>query len=554
MRITEMRITVAGLVCVIENRPRRTNMITIHTRPVNGRFCRPLRACLKTAWIGGRSTSQNRSIKKALRLLTAIVLVSVPIKAATPGLPSPEALLQRHIDAIGGTAALREVQSLTFKGEISLPFVKAKAPIEFLFEAPDRFYCMFRYHHAFFGFLKVPFLAKRQAECGYDGTNGWLVDFESNVEPLHGADEAFFRGLLDKFSSLCFLRGFPFARTLGVERFADRDCYRVVLVFPFGEHAFEFYDAQSGLLAGAIYPFETDDALVNVQTTYLDFRRVGQSLKLPFRMECEVGDQHYSIQANEVRTDITGVRVPASKLKSAPPPLPLLKPAAFPAREVIERFVTACGGTEALRKHTSLKLSGSYGVPGAHGFTNRVEVFAAPTNRFAFTLPIPKGVLREGCDGEHCWRIEGKEINLAAGKELAQKLAERQFLAHLHAPEGFRSLDTVGTITQDGHDCYELLAVRQSGEVFEEFYDVQTGLLRGRHTTDERTGGTLRLLAAFDDYRRFGDWMLASRQSYKLTGGPQVLTITNAQWDIAPGAVFDMPADVKSHLPARIAP
>jgi hypothetical protein len=477
-----------------------------------------------------------------------LTLVAASLQAATADLPSPEALLQRHIDAIGGTAALREVHSLTFKGEISLPFVKAKAPIEFLFQAPDRFYCMFRYHHAFFGFLKVPFLAKRQAECGYDGTTGWLVDFDSNVEPLRGADEAFFRGLLDKFSSLCFGRNFPLARTLGVERFADRDCYRVVLVFPFGEHAFEFYDVQSGLLAGTIYPFETDDALVNVQTTYLDFRRVGQSLKLPFRMEFEVGDQHYSIQAREVRTDITNVRVPTSKLKSAPPPLPVLKPAAMPAREVIERFVTACGGSEALRKHTSLKLFGSYGVPGAHGFTNRVEVCAAPTNRFALTLPIPKGVFRDGCDGERCWRVEDKEIHLAAGKELAQKLAERQFLAYLHAPEGFRSLETIGTIALDGHDCYELLLVRQSGEVFEEFYDVQTGLLRGRHTTDERTGGTLRLLASFEDYRRFGDWLLAARQSYRLTGGPQVLTITNAEWDAAPDSVFEMPAEVKSRL------
>jgi hypothetical protein len=477
-----------------------------------------------------------------------LALVAVSLQAATPDLPSPEALLQRHIEGIGGAAALRQAQSLSFKGEVSLPFVKAKAPIEFLFQAPDQFYCLFRYHHVFFGFLKVPFLAKRQAECGYDGTTGWLVDFESNVEPLHGADEAFFRGLLDKFSSLCFRRDLSLARTLGVERFADLDCYRVVLVFPFGEHAFEFYDVQSGLLAGTIYPFETDDALINIQTTYLDFRRVGLSLKLPFRMELKVGDEQYSIQASEVRTDITGVQVPASKLKSAPPPLPRLKPAAIPPREVIEKFVTACGGSEALRKHASLKLSGSYGVPGAHGFTNRVEVFSAPPNRFAFTLPTPKGLYREGCDGEHCWRIDGKEINVAAGNDLAQKLAERQFLASLHAPESFQSLYTLGTISLVGHDCYELLLVRQSGEVFEEFYDVQTGLLRARHTTDERTGGTLRLLATFDDYHRFGDWMLSGRQSYKLTGGPQVLTITNAQWDITTDSVFDMPADVKSRL------
>jgi hypothetical protein len=86
----------------------------------------------------------SRSFCRALSVLTGIALVAAPLQAATPDLPSAEALLERHMGAIGGTAALRQVQSLTFKGGVSLPFVKAKAPIEFLFQAPDRFYCLFR--------------------------------------------------------------------------------------------------------------------------------------------------------------------------------------------------------------------------------------------------------------------------------------------------------------------------------------------------------------------------------------------------------------------------
>ena len=94
--------------------------------------------------IANDTKRMSGSFWRALRMLAAMVVVSAPLQAATPDLPNAEALLQRHIDAIGGTAALRQVQSLTFKGEISLPFVKAKAPIEFLFQAPDRLYCLFR--------------------------------------------------------------------------------------------------------------------------------------------------------------------------------------------------------------------------------------------------------------------------------------------------------------------------------------------------------------------------------------------------------------------------
>jgi len=503
----------------------------------------------------GPRHARRRTIRSilfsALTTCAAVALVPARSWAVEAALPSPEALLQRHIEAIGGAAALRHAQSLTFSGEVTLPFLKAKAPIDFLFQTPDRFFCHFRYHHAFFGFLKVPYFAKREAEAGYDGTNGWIVDFDHNVEPMNGTDEAFFRGLLDKFSPLCFSRKFYLTRTLDSRRFAGRDCYRVLIVFPSGEHAFEFYDVKSGLLTGTNYPFDDDDALINVQTTYSDFRRVGSGLQLPFQIEPRVAGERFTIQASQVRTDVSNLRVPASKFGSKPAPRPLLKPAAVAAREVIARYVTACGGEEALRKHTSLKLAGSYQVPGDHGFTNRVEVFMALSNRFALCLTTPKGLYREGCDGEHYWREDGKHIGFASGRDLAQKLAERQFLAELHPPEAFRSLETLGTLSLDGHECYQLLLVRKDGEVLDEFYDVQTGLLRARRTTDERSGGALKLQTTFEDYRRFGDWMLSSRERYKLSGEPQGFVMAEAQWDVAPDSAFVMPAEVKARLAQR---
>ncbi len=77
----------------------------------------------------------HRGLCHTLRLVPAIALASAPLRAATPDCPKPEALLQRHIDALGGAAALRQAQGLTFKGEVALPFVNAKAPIEFLLRA-----------------------------------------------------------------------------------------------------------------------------------------------------------------------------------------------------------------------------------------------------------------------------------------------------------------------------------------------------------------------------------------------------------------------------------
>jgi hypothetical protein len=493
-----------------------------------------------------------------LRVALSLVIIPLalagallPLQAATQELPSAKALLERHIETIGGAAAMRQAQSLTFKGELTLPFLKAKAPIEFLFQAPDRYYCQFYFHYPFFGFLKVPFVGVREAECGYDGTSGWDVNFEHQVEALGATDEAFFRGLLDKFSPLCFSRDFPLTRTLDIQQFAERECYRVMVVFPFGERAFEFYEVKSGRLAGTIYPFEAGDNVVNVETTYSDFRRVSQSLELPFRIDLRAGDQRYSIQGTEVRVDKTSVKIPRSKLKSPPPPPALLKPATKSAREIIDDCVKARGGREALLHHTSMHVSGTYGVPGAKGFTNRMDVFSAPPNRFSFVLPTPKGLYREGCDGEHYWKADGGDIHFLSGSELEQKTNEIRFLADLHAPEAFRSLETLGSIRVNGRECYRVLLVRTNGEMFDEFYDVETGLLQARHTNDERTGGAIKLLSTFDDYRRFGDWMLSTRDRYRLFGAPQVVTITDVEWDSVPDSVFVMPADVKSRATAQ---
>ena len=47
-------------------------------------------------------------------------------------------------------------------------------------------------------------------------------------------------------------------------------------------------------------------------------------------------------------------------------------------------------------------------------------MFSAPPNRFGFTLITPKGLYREGCDGEHYWREDGKDIGLASGRDLEE--------------------------------------------------------------------------------------------------------------------------------------
>jgi len=479
----------------------------------------------------------------------ALLLLAPAWVAAGSGaaeLPSAEAVFQRHVEAVGGLAALRKPQNLVFRGEADLAPLKAKAPFEALVQPPDRFLLRLKYHHAFFGMIRVPFVGVRQPECGFDGTNGWTVDFERNVDPLDGRDAVFFRALLDKFSPLYFSRDFRLTRTLDLERFAERDCYRVLVVLPSGEHAFEYYDVERGLLVGAIYPFAEDGGVLNIRMTWSDYRRLGSGLRVPFQIDLEVLGQRYILRAKEIRTDEAGFSIPASKSKSPPPPLTALKPDSTPAQVIIDRYVEAAGGRAAIRAHTSIHVSGQLRHPGRDDFSSPIEVFAAMTNRLFLRVQLPNGLHRQGCDGRRYWRATGTKVDFATGKDLAQRLAQENFMAELHEPEAFRSMETLGTVQADGRACFQLLLVRKSGEVFNEFYDAETGLLRGSRCTHEASGGGLELVETCTDYRRYGNQMLPARQLYTGPGFTEEVTITNVEWDNVPDTVFQLPPDLKA--------
>ena len=461
-------------------------------------------------------------------------------------LPGAEDVFQRHVAAIGGVAALSKPHNMIFKGEADLVPFKAKAPIEFYVQAPDRFLFRLKYHYAFFGMIRVPFVGVRQPECGFDGTNGWSIDFERRLEPMSTPEAVSFRTLCDKFSPLYASRHFRLTRTMGIERFGDRDCYRVLVVLPSGDHAFEYYDTSRGLLVGTDYPFFDSGAWFNVRMTWSDYRRLRSGLRVPYRVDIEVLGDHYYLRGKDVRIDDPGCIIPASKCTSVLPPAPSLEPESKPAQQIIERYVEALGGREAVRSHTSMHISGQLRFPGNKGFSSPIEIFSARTNRFFLQVQLPEGLHRQGCDGRRYWRATGTDVKFATGKDLEQLLAMRDFDAELHEPGAYRSMETLGTIMVGDRRCFQVLLIRQSGEVFDEFFDAETGLLHQRRRTDEARGGSRQLLEAYGDYRRFGNQLMPAQQVFTALQYREELTVSKVEWDNVPETVFDPPPDLKA--------
>ena len=485
----------------------------------------------------------------ALTVGLALAALAIPHAAAGAAeLPAAEEVFQRHVAAIGGAEALNKPHNMVFRGEADLVPLKAKAPIEFYVQAPDRFLFRLKYHYAFFGMVKVPFVGVRQPECGFDGTNGWTIDFERRLEPMSSREVTSFRTLLDKFSPLYASRHFLLARTMGIERFGDHDCYRVMVVLPSGDHAFEYYDTAGGLLVGTDYPFFESGAWFKVRMVWSDFRRLRSGLRVPYHVDIEFSGDHYYLRGKDVRIDDSSCVIPASKCTSVARPTPTLEPESKPAQQIIERYVEALGGRDAIRSHTSIHISGQLRFPHNKGFSSPIEIFSARTNRFFLQVQVPEGLHRQGCDGRRFWRATGTDVKFATGKDLEQVLAIHDFTAELHEPGDYRSMETLGTVKVGGKKCFQVLLIRTNGEVFDEFYDTQTGLLHQRRRMDEGNGGWLELVETCEDYRRFGNELLPARQVYAGLGHREELTISKVEWDNVPDTVFDPPSDLKIAL------
>jgi hypothetical protein len=192
-----------------------------------------------------------------------VVCGAVFAHAQSPRLTSAGAVLERYQQALGGVDSIRQVQSETARGTFErtgmngrATFVSQAKPFKSLFTVtrPDG----------------------SQVRSGFDGTVSWTItpdgasiDKGTPVESVRrDADLQYVLHQPDYFQSLTLV---------GVEDFEGRPCYHLHGLTHWGKDNNQFYDVETGLLAG--YRFQSDDASsVPVTMIFSDYRSFGAHL------------------------------------------------------------------------------------------------------------------------------------------------------------------------------------------------------------------------------------------------------------------------------------
>jgi hypothetical protein len=218
-----------------------------------------------------------------------------------------------------------------------------------------------------------------------------------------------------------------------------------------------------------------------------------------------------------------------------------------PAREVIARYVKAFGGRDALMTRTSMHSTGTFEI-ASMGMRGTMESFSAKPNRVLIKVAFPgMGEMRQGFDGEVGWSIDpASGPSVLEGRQLTERKQDSDFLNMLHDESKFSAMETVERVTFEGKDAYKVKLTRTSGDVYHEFFDVESGLLVGSIVSRESPMGRIEATSVMGDYKTFGGILLPTRITQKGVVGEIVITINSVEFDTVPPETFALPPEIKA--------
>jgi hypothetical protein len=186
---------------------------------------------------------------------------------AEANLPSARSIVDRHVVAVGGKAAILAHSSSRATGTFTVASAGMTGAIEVFAAKPDK------------SMVKISIPGVGEVIEAYDGKNGWTLSAMTGPMLLHGKQLEEKKFDTDFFGELHEDRRYESMTTVERTEFDGRQCYKVRLVRKGGGEDFEFYDVETGLKAGRIATRETPMGTVTGTSTESDYKKFGNLLQ-----------------------------------------------------------------------------------------------------------------------------------------------------------------------------------------------------------------------------------------------------------------------------------
>jgi hypothetical protein len=199
-------------------------------------------------------------------------------------------IIQKYIEASGGSAALGRISSLAEKGSYSNTIFPGSFAFEGFSKAPGQR-------------LEVIHYPRGDSLTGYGGGAGWTKNASDVAYDMSAAASDYFSSLADIEEPTHIQQRFAGFRVGPLEMINDRPV-NVLVGLRTGHPPITFYfDQQSGLLLRVLRYMQTPIGPNPVLADYADYRAVG-GLKVPFRRTFIQARSQYTIQLQQVQVNV----------------------------------------------------------------------------------------------------------------------------------------------------------------------------------------------------------------------------------------------------------
>jgi zinc protease len=188
-------------------------------------------------------------------------------------------------------------------------------------------------------------------------------------------------------------------------------------------------------------------------------------------------------------------QAPATPAQPASAPMPT-------ADQIIDNYVKATGGKEALAKVNSRVAKGKLDIAAAN-ISGTFEAQNKGPNLTSMYAELANfGTIRQGFDGTVAWEANPMVgLREKTGVELADAKLEAELQRELKFKELFPKIEAKGKQKVGDKDAYVVLATPKEGTPITLYFDVQSGLILKDEQERETPEGKVPTQTFYEDYR-----------------------------------------------------
>lgn len=229
-----------------------------------------------------------------VRVLTTITLVLGGVQAATA--QTADEIVEKHIAAIGGRAALGKLTSRTLTGTITIstPAGEFSGPIEVMNQAPNKVRTLITLD------LTAVGVGKMVIDQRFDGITGYAIDTLQGNRDITGDQLEAMRNGYFPSPLLNYKQNGITVELAGKEKVGEREAYVLVLKPKTGPSIRQFFDAASFLLIRQVTTADIPPVGALEQTVDFSDEREVDGVKISHKLVAASTVQNFTVVVTKV--------------------------------------------------------------------------------------------------------------------------------------------------------------------------------------------------------------------------------------------------------------